>query len=234
MVPSGSDAACQGPRPIVLYAHRKKDQQGFNIADLSGNTADDNFETIMLALAFAASGYIVVAPNYAGYYTSTLGYHAFMNAEQVSVDMYDALTAAHTALPAINVSDNQKLFITGYSEGGYVAMATHRAFQAVGVPVTASAPMSGPYALSAFADAMFMGQVGLGAVNDFVMLSSSYQHAYGNIYSNPADVFEPQYVAADTRLPTTIGAKALVAQGQLPANAVFSNTPPSPEFAADT
>ncbi len=37
MVPSGSDVACQSPRPIVLYAHGKRNLTFFNIADLSGS-----------------------------------------------------------------------------------------------------------------------------------------------------------------------------------------------------
>ena len=231
MIPNGSDSTCQGPRPIVLYAHGKRNFSTFNVADLSGQT---NYEGLLLALALAGDGYIVVAPNYAGYDTSSLAYHPFMNADQQSSDMMDALAAARTALLSINIVDNQKLFVTGYSEGGYVAMATHRALQAAGIPVTASAPMSGPYALSAFADAMFRGQVGAGAVGELLMLTSSYQHAYGNIYSSPTELFEARYALADTLLPGTTGTDTLVAQGQLPESAVFSSTPPTPELAALT
>ncbi len=172
-----------------------------------------------------------MAPNYAGYDTSTLGYHPFMNAEQQSADMMDALYAARTALPATTMADNQKLFLTGYSEGGYVAMATHRTLEAAGIPVTASAPMSGPYALSAFSDAMFMGQVGRGAVEEILMLASSYQHAYGTI---GPDVFEPQYASAYTLLPGPTGTGTLVAQGLIPESAVFSSEPPLPELAWTT
>ena len=128
--------------------------------------AATNYEGLLLALALTGDGYIVVAPNYAGYDSSALQYHAFLHADQQAADMMDALTAARTALPGIGGLDGLKLFITGYSQGGYVAMATHRALEAAGVPVTASAPMSGPYALSAFADAVFMGQVGRGAVEE--------------------------------------------------------------------
>lgn len=231
MIPIGSDAACQGPRPIAMYAHGKRNLTFFNIADLSGQT---NYEGLIIALALAGDGYIVVAPNYAGYDISTLGYHPFMNADQQSSDMMDALAAARAALPAINVVDNQKLFLTGYSEGGYVAMATHRALQTAGIPVTASAPMSGPYTLSAFADAMFMGQVGRGAVEEILMLASSYQHAYGNIYSKPTDVFEAKYASADTLLPGPIGTGTLVAQGLIPESAVFSSTPPLPQLSSLT
>lgn len=228
MVPTGTDARCQSPRPIAMYAHGKRNLTFFNIADLSRPT---NYEGLIIALALAGDGYIVVAPNYAGYDTSTLDYHPFMNADQQSSDMMDALSAARAALPATNIADNQKLFLTGYSEGGYVAMATHRAFQAAGIPVTASAPMSGPYALSAFADAMFLGQVGRGAVEEILMLASSYQRAYGNVYSSPADMFEAKYASADTLLPGPIGTGTLVAQGLMPESAVFSSTPPLPELA---
>jgi alpha/beta superfamily hydrolase len=226
MVPAGSNPACVSPRPIVLYAHGKRNLTFFNMADLSGN----NYEGLIVALALAGDGYIVVAPNYAGYDTSTLGYHPFMNADQQSADMMDALAAARAALPSTSVADNQKLFITGYSEGGYVAMATHRALQAAGVPVTASAPMSGPYALVAFSDAMFMGQVGRGAVEEVLMLASSYQHAYGNIDST-VGMFEAKYASAATLLPGLIGPGTLVAQGLMPESAVFSNAPPLPELA---
>jgi acetyl esterase/lipase len=232
MIPTGSDPNCQGPRPIVLYAHGKRTLKSFNIADL--NRAS-NYEGLLLAVVCAAHGYIVVAPNYAGYDTSTLGYHPYLNADQQSEDMMDALTAAHTAFAATNSADNHKLFVTGYSQGGYVAMAAHRALQAAGIPVTASAPMSGPYALSAFADAVFMGEVEGGGTENFVMLASSYQHAYGNLYSNPTEVFEAKYASGiESLLPTTTGVDTLVAQGRLPKNALFSSTPPAPEFASIT
>src|SRR6267378_2521809 len=77
MIPTGSDPKCQGPRPIVLYAHGKRNFKSFNIADLNHAS---NYEGLLLAVVCAAHGYIVVAPNYAGYDTSTLGYHPYLNA----------------------------------------------------------------------------------------------------------------------------------------------------------
>ena len=53
--------------------------------------------------------------------------------------MIDILTAARTALPntmSSATSDNGKLFVTGYSQGGHVAMATQRAMQTAGMTVT--------------------------------------------------------------------------------------------------
>ena len=62
MVPSsGSDTACTGARPIVLYAHGTTTNRNFNLAQLD---AADSAEGVVLAAVFAAEGYIVVAPNY--------------------------------------------------------------------------------------------------------------------------------------------------------------------------
>lgn len=230
MIPRGPNARCQGPRSIVLYAHGKRTLKSFDIADLS---VPSNEEGLVLAAVGTARGYIVVAPNYAGYDTSTLNYHPYLNADQQSKDMVDALSAARSTLPALNASDSHKLFVTGYSQGGHVAMATHRALQAAGATVTASAPMSGPYALSAFGDAIVMGQVDDGATENFAMVASSYQHSYGNLYSSPTDVFEPKYANAIDSLGTT-DISTLISQGLLPSHALFDSTPPAPEFASMT
>ncbi len=170
MIPSGSASGCSGPRPIVEYAHATTPDKTFNIADLS---RADNDEGLLLAAAFASQGYIVVAPNYAGYDTSTLGYHPYLVADQQSKDMIDALAASRAALTGTlspPSTDNGKLFITGYSQGGFVAMATARAMQGAGTVVTAAAPMSGPYALAAFGDAVFDGEVDLSATLNTTLL----------------------------------------------------------------
>src|SRR4029077_9298738 len=101
--------------------------------------------------------------------------------------------------------------------------------------VTASAPMSGPYALAAFVDAVFYGQVNGGARVSLTLLLSAYQTAYGNIYNDPTEVFEPQYATGiQTLLPSTTPRSQLYAQGKLPEFALFSPTPPAPEFASST
>ena len=232
MVPGGLDANCRGGRPILLYAHGTSTNRAFNIADLHDA---QNAEGLLLAALFAAQGYIVVAPNYAGYDTSTLGYHAYLNADQQSKDMIDALTAARLALPAAGAlitKDGGRLFLTGYSQGGYVAMATQRAMQATGMTVTAAAPMSGPYALAAFFDAVVAGQVDGGAPVFTTMVIAGYQWAYGNIYSSATDVFEAQYAPGiGSLLPGMLTRGDLYALGKLPQYALFSTTPPDPSYA---
>src|ERR1700723_1582209 len=193
MVPTGAAPACSGPRPIVLYAHGTNPLKTLNIADITNTT---NTEGALIAAMFAAQGYIVVAPNYAGYDISTLGYHPFLNAAQQSGEMIDILTAARTALPntmSSATSDSGKLFVTGYSQGGHVAMATQRALEASGAVVTGAAPMSGPYALEAFGDAIFFGNVDIGSTEFSPPLTTSYQKAYQNIYTTPTEVYSPTH-----------------------------------------
>jgi hypothetical protein len=235
MIPTGADTACQGPRPVLLYAHGTRVERA---TDLANVTDPANGESLAVAAFFAAHGYIVVAPNYAGFDISALNYHPFLNADQQSKDMADALAAARSALPtsfAPSVTDSGKLFVTGYSQGGFVAMATHRLLQQTGVAVTASAPMSGPYAMGAFGDAVFYGQVVGGAPLFVAFAAIGYQRAYGNIYSVPTDMFEARYATGiDTVLPTNGTRSELFSQGKLPREQLFSSTPPDPAFAPYT
>ena len=235
MIPTGTNSVCQGARPIVVYAHGTSAEKSYNIADL---TDTDNAEGLLIAAAFAAQGYIVVAPNYAGYDSSTLTYHPYLHADQQSKDTADALSAARSALPtsfAPTVTDDGRLFITGYSQGGYVAMATHRRLQSGGVTVTASAPMSGPYALAAFGDAVYQGQVIDSAPLLVSWLMTAYQRIYGNIYASPSDAFDARYAPTiESLLPTTGTRSQLYEQGSLPRQQLFSSTPPDPAYAAYT
>jgi hypothetical protein len=235
MVPVGNDAQCRGARPLVLYAHGTTTDRDFNMTNLQD---DPNGEALILAALFASQGYVVVAPNYAGYDSSTLPYHSYLVADQQSKDMIDALHAARSALPttsAPNVTDGGRLFITGYSQGGYVAMATQRAMQAAGMTVTASAPMSGPYAMAAFVDAEFAGRVGTGSTVSATLLFTGFQQTYGDIYSSAADVFEDAYASGiESLLPSTSPRGALYTQGKLPRDALFNSTPPDAAFASVT
>ena len=74
--------------------------------------------------------------------------------------LIDALRAARSSFGGIGARDSGKLMVTGYSQGGYVALATQRAMQELGnaeFTLTAAAGMSGPYAIARFGDDLFGG-----------------------------------------------------------------------------
>ena len=233
MVPSGTATKCSGARPIVLYAHGTRTDKDADISNLQ--SSDDNPEGFFLAAFFAAQGYIVVAPNYAGYAGSPLPYHPYLNGEQQSKDMIDALKAARSALPTPDAPDTREsdgLYVAGYSQGGYVALATQRALEVKGSAVDAVAPMSGPYALTAFADAVFSGRVNGGAPIFTTLLLTSYQRSFGGIYGSVNDVYADEYAdGIETVLPSIRTRSQIYADGDLPANALFNSEPPEPAYA---
>ncbi len=230
MAPTGG-TGCSGARPILVYTHGTASTKAYNIANITDSTNEAWQESALIAAFFAAHGYIVVASNYAGYDSSPLTYHPYLNADAQSQDVINALKAARTALTnglPSGDTDNGKLFITGYSQGGHVAMATHRAMEAAGMAVTAAAPMSGPYAMLAFGDAAIAYSTpGLGGTIYYPMIVNSYQQSYGNVYQSPTDVFSSTYATGiDTLIPGQYTFTTLVTAGKLPQFAVFDvNTP---------
>ena len=130
------------PLPLLIYQHgtvsAKDDvpselRGGYEIAEVSGTL-----------------GYVSLAPDYIGLGTSR-GLHPYVHAPSEAWAAIDMLKAVKPYLPQLNISVNQQLFITGYSQGGHAAMALHRELEqnyATEFPVTASAPMSGPYSIS--------------------------------------------------------------------------------------
>ena len=238
MLPTGDAAECKGDRPVLLYAHGTTTDKGYDFAQV-GNTKNPAVgEANLIAANFAAQGYIVVAPNYAGYDDSKLDYHPYLAAQQQSTDMVDALDSARSIIERkkrandanySKIDDSGKLFIAGYSQGGYVTMATARLLEAQKKAVTAIAPSSGPYALAAFGDEIFTGNVNIGASRFAPLLGIGLQAKYGNIYTKKSDIFLDKY--ADAQLPSNTPFGELVQAGKLPNNALFQKNPSDPRLA---
>jgi predicted esterase len=220
-VPTGGGNSCTNSRPVLLYAHGTSLQKSYDMADIGNNT-----EARLVAAMFAAQGFIVVAPNYTGYGGSSLGYHPYLDRIAQSADMIDALRAARSSFNAIGVRDSGKLMVTGYSQGGYVAVATQRAMQETGTGefnLTAAAGMSGPYAIARFGDELFGGAPRDGATLVVPFIVNAGQHASAALYNTPGDIYEAQYAATIADLiPGTLGAGDLESQGKLPATALFA------------
>jgi hypothetical protein len=106
-------------------------------------------------------------------------------------------------------------------------MATQRALQAAGASVTGVAGMSGPYALEAFGDAIFFGNVDVGSTIFAPLVATSYQKTYGNIYSTPGDLYSATYVnGIETLLPSAVPLDTIFSTGLLPPLALFDSTTP--------
>lgn len=254
---SQNKQSCQGNRPIVLHAHGTAVEKNYDFTQVASKKNDAGNAAALVAANFAAQGYVVVAPNYAGYDESSLGYHPYLNAKQQSHEMKHALDAARAALTmpnilettrtvtqstqpqstqlqstSANISDSGQLFLTGYSQGGHVALATARYFESINEPVTAVAPMSAPYAMAAFGDSIFGGQVAIGATVFSSMLFLNYQKQYGNFYTSIEQVINPLYTSnfsnsANTAafIPSNLSWNQLRLSGKIPQSALFQKAP---------
>jgi pimeloyl-ACP methyl ester carboxylesterase len=104
----------------------------------------------------ASLGYIVLAADYVGYGVSKGTPHPYLLSAPSASAVVDLLTAASSWRRQNGVADNGQLFLTGYSQGGYVSVAAHRAMQASGSPhlesLAAVAPGAGPYDAGATLD----------------------------------------------------------------------------------
>ncbi len=127
--------------PVFSYQHGTITMD----ADAPSNLADIAGPEVVLA----SLGYIVLSADYVGYGASKGAPHPYLLSGPSASAVVDMLTAARYWRQTQNLPDNKQLFLAGYSEGGYVTMATHRALQAGTAPernqIVSVAPGAGPY-----------------------------------------------------------------------------------------
>ena len=136
--------------PVLSYQHGTL----FRDAEAPSNNAVAS----EVAVVLASLGYIVLAPDYVGFGASKGTPHPYLLAAPSAAATVDFLTAARTWRGQANVADNGQLFLTGYSEGGYVTMAAHRALQTSGSShlqqLRMVVPGAGPYNVQATMDSL--------------------------------------------------------------------------------
>lgn len=218
LLPRGPAAACGGPRPLVGYARGTAFVRETDMARLELGEAD----AVAAATIFAAQGYALVALNYVGYAGSSASYHPYYELTSQAGDMIHAIRAARAQTAALGLVEDGRLFLTGYSQGGAVVLATQRAIeqQPAGqrLRLTAVASSAGATMIGDMAQRVFAGQPSIGATGFLPLLVSSYQQSYGGIYERAADVYAAPFeaIAQPGRLPGEQGYPQLLASGQLP------------------
>jgi pimeloyl-ACP methyl ester carboxylesterase len=119
-------------------------------------------ETVEAIAAFASGDYAVILPDYIGL-GDHKGAHPYPLSKVNARSGVDMIQAARKFASDRGYSIGSQLYISGYSEGGGVAMALTQSLQALTGPmfnVTASAPASGPYDLSGVTREFMMQETG--------------------------------------------------------------------------
>ena len=170
-VPEGATNAL----PLMSYQHgtvlKKSDAPSANIGFFS--------ESVIL-IAYAATGYAAVAPDYLGLGDSP-GLHPYHHAQTEATAGVDMLRAARAFCASQQLALNGQLFLCGYSQGGHATAALQRELEAYHTnefTVTASAPMSGAYDLSGVTANDFLSGRAMPNPYYFPYLLAAYQAVY--------------------------------------------------------
>jgi len=172
--------------PLLCYQHGTLDGPLDAPSSLAGG--------YQLALVFGGLGYVTAAPDLLGIGESR-GFHPYVHAESTASASIDMLRAVRQYAAENALSLNNQLFITGYSQGGFSAMALYKDIQenhADEFVTTAAAPMSGPYSISGvMRDAILSDQVYFypGYVPNTLL---SFNYVY-NIYSSTQQYLKEPY-----------------------------------------
>jgi len=171
--------------------------KGFSlVSDDHGTiTANDNAPTLKASLDNTPNGspiiltslygFVTLQPDYIGFGSSDAKYHPYLLAKSSANATLDFVKAAVEFAKKNNIPLNNQLYLTGYSEGGYVSMASLKSYEdgySVGdMSIVASAPMAGPYIMSAMAKAVLSQDT---ISHPAFMADVAY--AYSMAYNKPA------------------------------------------------
>ncbi len=170
IIPQTSNAV-----PILSYQHGTL----FNKLD-APSLYFTGLETRGLATIMASAGYAVSVPDYLGYGVSTDYPHPYEHAKTLGSASFDMLMAAKEFFKDNNINLSDKLFITGYSEGGNATMALHQYIEENSdLVVTMSAPASGAYNKTAFAKDILQHDEDLDFLPNFMWVIDAYNWIYG-------------------------------------------------------
>lgn len=148
----GSDVTASGivvlPRtedevPMISFQHGTIVSQNAAPTGLPLNSNE-----LILYAALSSTGFIGVMPDYIGFGDSKLFFHPYYVEDATAQPVIDNLKAASEWAAEKDVKFNQRLFLAGYSQGGYVTMATHKEIEAnpvSGFNLIASFPAAGGY-----------------------------------------------------------------------------------------
>jgi pimeloyl-ACP methyl ester carboxylesterase len=126
---------------IISYFHGTR----VNRNDVPSRNDEKNY--IYPAVFGSHAGYMVVMPDYLGLGDNDLPIHPYVDSKTLASSSIDMLIAAKELAASLNYKISNKLFLAGYSEGGYTTTVTYEELlkNHKELPVTAVSPGSAPY-----------------------------------------------------------------------------------------
>lgn len=139
-----------GPVPMISY-HR-----GTTVRQADAPSARPiNGEEVLSFSALTSMGFITAVPDLIGFGSSAEIFHPYYVEGPTTAAVTDMLHAASELAKQESIAFDERLFLAGYSQGGYITMAAHKALETKpvdGFDVIASFPAAGGYHLNALLD----------------------------------------------------------------------------------
>jgi len=182
LVPQGTNNL-----PLVSIQHGTETKR-----ELVASVSPTNSTEGVVGLIMASMGYLVVVPDYLGFGTSNV-MHPYTHAASLIPSIIDIMRAGKSFSSQNQIALDGRIFLTGYSEGGYATLVTQRAIEAEysqEFNLTAVAPMAGPYDLYGMMQTLFQtGQYNHTAYIAYILT------AYNSIYewNRASDFFNAPY-----------------------------------------
>ncbi len=152
-----------------------------------------------IAVIFASSGFVSLAPDYLGLGDSP-GLHPYLHGESEALATINMIRATKEFVEIIGLHHNGETFITGYSQGGHVSMATMKYAEENNLTeelgIIAGAPCSGSYNLSQYQVLpVIMQDAAYGFMGYGIYFLLTFQNAYGDIFSDYSEIFQSHLIA---------------------------------------
>ena len=164
---------------------------GTNTQQSAAPTASSTFKVIS---GVAGAGYIICIPDYIGFGVSSSVFHPYYHYQSTADVATDMIRAARELAFQEGYNFNGDLFVSGYSQGGYAAMAAHKAIEEKpleGIELIASAPSSGGYDVKGVQE-YFFAQTTYDNPYYLAYVALSFQSVYD--WTQPlSDLFQEPY-----------------------------------------
>ena len=183
--------------PIVSYQHgtiSDNDNAPSNIESLG------NDEYTIMAV-FSSFGFVVSMPDYIGYGASIASEHPYEHGNSLGSTSYGMLKATKEFLTNEKVKANNKLFLLGYSEGGYATLALQKYIENRGdLSITHSLPGAGAYNKTEFSKNILNQDIELPHMANYLWVLYTYNRIYENLRRPWSDYVVAPYAEVLTNI----------------------------------
>ncbi len=192
IITSGAICIPQGTNNLPLMSIQHGTQTKRNlVASVSPNNSTEG----VISLITSSMGYFTVVPDYPGFGAST-SMHPYTHANSLVPCVVDFIRAGKSYVSEKNMVLDGRVFLTGYSEGGYVTLAAQKTIEQEfpnEFNLTAVAPLDGPYDLKGMAETIFK-DLSYSTPAYVAYLLTAYNEIYG--WNRLGSFFKEPYAAA--------------------------------------